>query len=253
MDELPLLAEYGINEAMAKDTFKWLQGLPRILLPQQINKACMNAVVARLIGRKGGKHELSLVQGMSNRQSTISEGAFIEHNVTSTPEASTTCEVAALVDHFNQESVCTTLLIREFLKAHFPLLDLLPRILGPEDDLTKASKVLLVICSSECFQRKAFVRQLFQAASVGVGVITVVAEQSFRFPTEDFYSQVREASHVLPDSLDTTADLELIIRKIFEEIAIGVHPQESEDAVKVRVAAIVRSPSLSERHTTKSM
>ena len=241
VDGLPSLAEYGVNELMAKDTFKWLGGLPRILLPEHVSKACMDAVVAQLTVLQKGKHKLSAVDGIVISQSTESQGTLVELQVSSIPDSSIACHVAALVDHSNQEAVCTALLIRELLKAHFPLLDLVPHVLGHQDHLTKVTKVLLVICSNGCFQQRNFVRQLFEAASVGVGIITVVVEQSFRFPTEAFYSKVREAYHVVTDSLDTTEDFVLIIRKIFEEIAVGVHPQDSEEAVKVRVAATMMS------------
>jgi len=159
-------------------------------------------------------------------------------------DSSAAFQVAAMVDHSSLEAVCTALLIRELLKGHFPLLDLVPHILGQEEVLTARTKVLLVVCSNGCFQQRPFVDQLFQAASVRAGVITVVAEQSFRFPTEAFYSEMRQAHHVLSDRRQTTDDLVSMIRRIFEEIAIVVHPQDSDGAVKVRVAAIAQRLSL---------
>ena len=237
VDGLPSLAEYDISEAMVKETFNWLRGLPRILLPQQITRASMVAVVGRLTMRTSGKHERSPVEGVSSQVSSDQEAEFVQHQVSSIPDSAAASQVAALVDHSNQEAVCTAFLIQELLKAHFPLLDLVPYILTEQDDISSFTTTVLVICSNGCFQRKAFVRQLFQAASAEVGVITVVVEQNFRFPTEAFYAEVQQRSQVLANPLHTTDDLVLIIRKIFEEIAICVHPQDSEEAVKVRVAA----------------
>ena len=75
----------------------------------------------------------------------------------------------------------------------------------------------------------------------------LLASRTSVFPRRPFNAKVQQRSQVLANPLQTTDDLVLIIRKIFEEIAICVHPQDSEEAVKVRVAAAFKNPGLSAR------
>ena len=90
--------------------------------------------------------------------------------------------------------------------------------------------------SNGCFQRPSFVRQLFQAASRGIGAITVIVDASFQFPSDAFYQELRALSvHSLSATgiERDTDELITLIKKLFEEIGIHVHPQDSQAVLEV--------------------
>ena len=133
----------------------------------------------------------------------------------------------------NWKTVCAVL-VELLLTAHFPMLAL-PR---PQDDLPEITKIVLVICSSLCFFRPVLVKQLLQARALGVGVIRVIAETSFQFPTHAWCKELTDVSHsgVTP----TPTDLTILVKIIFQEIAVHVEVQDSEHALQVRGEAIAK-------------
>jgi len=153
----------------------------------------------------------------------------------STPAAVT---IVSIVDHTNQESVCTALLVRELLKRFFPL-TVPGHVLGPNENLPTNATLLLVMSSNGCFQRQGFVRQLFQAERLGIGAIPVIVDDSFQFPSNAFFQHLRMVS---PYTLSGTGrdidDLIELIKHLFEEIGICVRPQDSQEVLEVRAEAI---------------
>ena len=162
-------------------------------------------------------------------------GPTVTHLVTEPVEWSTPAAVTvvSIVDHTNQESVCTALLVRELLKSFFPLSG--PgHVLGPDENVPTNATLLLVISSNGCFQRPGFVHQLFQAERLGIGAIPIILGDVFHFPSEAFFHELRALSaHILSRTHRHADDLIALIKKLFEEIGIHVCPQDSQGVLEV--------------------
>ena len=244
------LAPFGISLQMTQETLWWLGTRPWIVLPRSINSGGVDAVVEKLVGRKKGRKEmatvpsvLSIINSYGHDENEENEVCHwrpretVSHLVSeprgwSAPAAVT---VVSIVDHTNQESVCAALLVRELLKRFFPLTG--PgHVLGPDENLPASATLLLVMSSNGCFQRPSFVRQLFQAASRGIGAIPVIVDDSFQFPSDALYQELRAlAVHIL-SATETERDageLITLIKKLFEEIGIHVRPQDSQAVLEV--------------------
>ena len=93
----------------------------------------------------------------------------VAHHVTDNLQLGTmaTMHLVSIVDHRNLESVCTALLVQELLKTRYPLTGA-GHVVGPDESLPEGTTSLLVVCSTGCFQRPSFVRQLFEAEARGV-------------------------------------------------------------------------------------
>ena len=232
------LAPYGISLQMTQETLWWLGTRPWIVLPRSINSCGVDAVVEKWSAERkenrrwppchpcyrSSKHghdenEKSEVCHWRSRN-TVSH-LVSEPRGWSAPAAVT---VVSIVDHTNQESVCTALLVCELLKRFFPLTG--PgHVLGPDENLPASATLLLVMSSNGCFQRPSFVRQLFQAASRGIGAIPVIVDASFQFPSDAFFQELRALSvHILSATgMKRDADELITLKKLFEEIGIRVH------------------------------
>jgi len=142
------------------------------------------------------------------------------------------CQVVAVVDHTNPEAVWTAFIVKELLKDHFPLLTKIPHVLAADEKIPDTILVLLVICSNGCFLQVPFLRQLVQAQEFDVGVIPIITEERFRIPREPH-------EHAFCDEFEEH-DLVALSTRIFEVIGIRVYPQDSQDALCTRVAAIAK-------------
>ena len=101
--------------------------------------------------------------------------------------------------HRNLESVSTALLVQELLKTRYPLTGA-GHVVGPDESLPESTTSLLVVCSTGCFQRPSFVRQLFEAETRGVVAIPIIADGSFQFPSDAMYQELLALSpHILQD------------------------------------------------------
>ena len=244
------LAPFGISLQMTQETLWWLGTRPWIMLPRSINSGGVDAVVEKLVGRKKGRQEmgtvpsvLSVINSHGHHEEEENEVCHwrsrktVSHLVSEPTRwfAPAAVTVVSIVDHTNQESVCTALLVRELLKRFFPLTG--PgHVLGPDENLPASATLLLVMNSNGCFQRPGFVRQLFQAASRGIGAIPVIVDASFQFPSDAFYQELRALSvHILSATgIERDADdLITLIKKLFEEIGIHVCPQDSQAVLEV--------------------
>ena len=63
-------------------------------------------------------------------------------------------------------------------------------VVGPDESLLEGTTSLLVVCSTGCFQRPSFVRQLFEAEARGVVAIPIIADGSFQFPSDAMYQEL---------------------------------------------------------------
>jgi len=218
-------------------------------------------VVEKLIIRKHGRHEMATVAGVqtveSHGQEEVTDdedgatvvthwrsGKAASNYVTEPSQWATpdVVRVVSIVDHSNQESVCTALLVGELLKRFFPL-TAAGHVLGPEESLPTSVTTLLVMCSNGCFQKPSFVRQLLQTKANGIGAIPIIVEERFQFPSDALFQELRPLSaHVLSDAPPDLVldDLIAIIKNLFEEIGIHVRPQDSQEALEVRAAAVAK-------------
>ena len=97
-----------------------------------------------------------------------------------------------------------------------------------------------MVCSSGCFQRPSFVRQLFQAQSRGIRAVLIIVDGNFQFPSEPFYEQLRALSaHIMHGTDRHVDDLIALIGSLFEEIGISLRGQDSQAVHEVRAAAVV--------------
>ena len=90
--------------------------------------------------------------------------------------------------------------------------------------------------SNGCFQKPRFVRQLFQAEQLGIGAIPIIVDDSFQFPSDEVFQELRALStHVLSQTGPERQmdDLITLIKKLFEEIGIHVRPQDSQRVMEV--------------------
>ena len=248
------LAPYGISLEMAQLTLWWLGTRPWIVLPQSISTAGVDAVVKKLVGRRKGAQEMAPVSSMTSiinpplkdemeedeeNEATMvgvwRPGQTVSHLVTEPMEWSTPAAVTvvSIVDHTKQESVCTALLVRELLKKFFPFTG--PgHVLGPTENLPTNATLLLVMSSNGCFQREAFIRQLFQVERLGIGAIPLIVDDSFQFPSDAFFQQLRAVSpYVFCGTGRDVDDLIALIRQLFEEIGIHVRPQDAQAVLEV--------------------
>ena len=260
------LAPFGISVEMAQQTLWWLGARPWIVLPRSISPAGVSAVVEKLVGRKRGTQEMaavsfvkSIIESPENEEHVEKEetpvshwrsGPTVSHHVSEQADwsAPATVAVVSVVDHTNQEAVCTALLVRELLKKFFPLTG--PgHVLGPEENLPRNATMLLVMSSNGCFQRPYFVRQLFQAERLGIGAIPVIVDDSFRFPSDLFFQELRALSaHRLSQTDRDADDLIALIKKLFEEIGIHVRPQDSQGVLEVWDVGKRKCPCFGTQH-----
>ena len=243
------LAPYGIGLEMVQHTLWWLGTRPRIVLPCAMSLAGVDAVVGKLISRRGGRDEMATVACMEStttipdtEESGVAEGGTrwrqpqrVSHQVVEpyrwlTPA---TVSVVSIVDHSNQESVCTALLVKELLKTFFPLSGL-GHVLAPEENVPVDATTVLVMSSNGCFQKPRFIRQLFQVEAPGICAFPIIVDDTFQIPSDALFRELRAlSSSILSDPLRDPADLIAIIQCLFQEIGTHVRPQDSLAALEV--------------------
>jgi len=272
------LVKFGIHVDMVQEALRWLRTRPSIVIPEEMSLAVADAVAGKLVSRRRGLFECSPHPGIDTEKNTWEGNSFhdgaktsvssevahvigkvlwkskivtlpvgrsqAEHRVQNLvdPAAMSNCRVVAIVDRGDSEAVCAALLVREMLVQFLPSsLEKVPYVLRENDDVSANVDVILVICTNGCFRSAAFVRQLLTADEIGARFIPVVAVDNFRFPVDGRFTE--EMRHVAPAILDhgrqhTLEDLVRVVGIVFQEIAIGVVLQDSEDVIAVRVAAI---------------
>ena len=253
------LAKFGISVEMAQETLLWLRSRSRLLLPQRLTLAVSDAVAGKLVSRKRGLCEHATQLGVESARLASEVEADAHHRsrhirhlkITSAahvvqqledPPAMPTGEVVAIVDHGNWEGVCTALLVREMLVPHLSTaVERVPYVPTEDDPWPPKTQCALVICTNGCFHSVHFAKQVLEAADRGVHFLPVVAEESFQFPTEAFYEELqRTVLNTLPSQKHRHTNLVTAIGTIFQEIAVDVILQESEDIIAVHVSAIAR-------------
>ena len=269
------LAPYGIDVEMVQRTLKWLATVPAVILPQKLCLDGVDAVVRKLVRRGRGRKEMVVVDGVqtvTNHREDVDEVATssfavvctspdgdqeihetnvphwesglrsVTHTISSTNRQRSymSVPVVSIVDHTTQESVCTAILLKEMLKPHCPLTGA-GHVLGADEGLPDSTTIVLAVCSNGCFQKPFFVRQLFEAEARSLTVIPIVADSSFQFPCDVMFQELRQLSgFILKGSERTAPDLVALIGMLFEEIAVHVCPQDSQDVLDVRAKVIAK-------------
>jgi len=157
------------------------------------------------------------------------------------PPAMSGCRVVAVVDPGDWEAVCAALLVREMLVLNQTTsLEKVPHVLSDDDVLPPNVEMVLVVCSTGCFHSSAFCRHVLSADGMGVRFIPIVAAEHFRFPVaKQFAEEMRHKAPAITDSgTGNLEDLVRVVCRIFEEIAIDVVLQDSEEVIRVRIEAI---------------
>ena len=254
------LAPYGISPDVARETLLWLSRRPLIVLPHFMSLVGVDACVEKMVLRNQGRSDMVRVSGIrtvsSAGDANVADGAVpvsiertslewlsscsVAHHVTDNLQWGTmaTTHLVSIVDHRNLESVCTALIVQELLKTRYPLTGA-GHVVGPDESLPEGTTSLLVVCSTGCFQRPSFVRQLFEAETRGVVAIPIIADGSFQFPSDAMYQELLALSpHILQDLGRDATDLIALIRSLFEEIAINVRPQDTHGVLEVRASTI---------------
>lgn len=251
LDGVEMVAAHGIGIDMMRDTLRWLPSLPHIVLPSAMTGACLTSVMGKLVARKGGKRELSPVLGVQSIELDDFDTDILGEESEETGACESwkvygnqcvvedrpgslvpmECRVVSVVDHSNWEAVCAALIIQELMKPFSPLLCMVPHVLGADETMSDAVTIVLVICSSGCFQRAAFVQQLMEAASRRAGVVPIIIEKSFDIP-KTYATDCFELAGTEPDQVA------FLVQSIFENIAIYVIPQDAEEILLSRSWAI---------------
>jgi hypothetical protein len=130
--------------------------------------------------------------------------------------------------------------VKDVLKGLFQdSATLIPHVVQTTEEMPRSVQKLLVTCSNGCFASPFVAKSLLRAAEIGVGVLPVISEESFRFPTKSFFEELRKMEwDVLGGTaydMDTYQDL---IKRLFTEIGVTVIAQESQAVVDLRVASI---------------
>jgi len=98
-----------------------------------------------------------------------------------------------------------------------------PRVLSASDEVPLGAKKVLVACSNECFKNAPLIRQILQASENECHMIPVVAEDAFRFPTQDFWDVMKKDFPTLMEEVgrdDVHCDtLIAVIQGIFSELS----------------------------------
>lgn len=244
------LASHGISVGMTQETLSWLSGLPTILLERTVTLSCINAVTAKLVARQGRKCETVPEPGMTVReeQETQSSHVFLRpvRDFLGVPDS---CSVFFLVDHANLEAVCTALIVEELLQKRASLQENGSHIVAEGDEIAETAKTIVVVCSNGCFLQAGFARQLCRAAELSAGIVPIVAEGGFRFPTDDVLEELASSSaHILRGTRYETVDLVSLVQQIFQVIAVSVNTHESEQVLDVRVRLILERLSCTALH-----
>ena len=234
------LAPFGISLQMTQETLWWLGTRPWIVLPRSVNSGGFDAVVEKLVGRKKGRQEMATVPSVlsiinshghdeneEDQENHWRSRETVSHLVSeplgcSTPAAVT---VVSIVDHTNQESVCTALLVRELLKRFFPLTG--PgHVLGPDENLLAA-----------CHELQRVLPEAELCAPAFPGWVSWNRRDSGRSNfrrTRSTRNSVHSQSIYSATGIELDADdLITLIKKLFEEIGIHVCPQDSQAVLEV--------------------
>jgi len=230
------LAPHGISEAMVQETLRWISSNPTVKFPPSVNMKILDTLTAHLMDSK-------------------QEGVVVITDAAS-QHSKAKCEAVILADPSYCEATSTAYTLEKLL---LPLCggdpEKAPRVLSASDEVPLGAKKVLIVCSNECFKTAPLVRQILQASENECYMLPIVAEDAFRFPTQDFWDEVRkDFPTLMADVGRDDVDCEMliaVIQGIFSEIAVAFHACDNSAAdLKVRAATVARR--IQNKSTTSS-
>lgn len=231
------LAPHGISEAMVQETLRWISSNPTIKFPNTVNMKIMDTLCGHLFKPPEGVVTIS------------DEG---------NPHSKSKCESVILVDSTYAEAIATAFVLEKLI---LPFVgsesEKLPRVLSDSEDVPPAAKKVLVVCSNGCFQNPMLCKRIMQASENESYILPIVAEDAFRFPTSEFWDDMRKEGPTLMDQIGKDYDIEQlieVIKGIFSEIAVAFHACDNSAAdLKVRAGTVARRISNKTTMSSKSV
>lgn len=241
-----VLMEHCITTQMVQDMWHWLMNgnHGQTTLPETIGQSVLDTLVRRLVA------------------SELRAETLIA-NISRTGNELTQAEVVIVTDNANMESIAAAWILFKLmvpLTLHLPLLR--PHVLSCIEVLPNATTKLILILTNGCLQSKRLLKTLLRASYLEAAVLPVISEESFRFPTADFYRDLRESSAMnrisssdgdsaaaLSARLVDASVLHETIKAIFVEIAITFNTHDTEAIIKTRAQMVVDRIIKMERHT----
>jgi hypothetical protein len=231
------LANHGVSIDQVQDTLLWLQSNVSITLPHNMDLKSFDDLAKHLVNNK------SL------------NGAIDEPKKADTLPA-TTIPILCNVDW--SESLATAFIIQKLLllKMLHASANSFPRVLLRDETLHKHADKAVLVCSNGCFVHRLVVSALLQGSTQQLKVLPVICEDSFRFPSKQFFTAL--AADVAPlmrvlreenerngtpyeEDLFTYEQLQRAVKQCFAEIAVVCQPADyssTEDVLDLKADAI---------------
>ncbi|CAE8591418.1 unnamed protein product [Polarella glacialis] len=216
------LAAHGISLAAVQETLRWMRELPRIELLGTLDSTltrslCKELVVMRVSPGSMVKNSVQLgceAEDEPDKEARLAN-RMIQYNGS---------KVAILVDYKNMEAVATALVLQLMVS---PLLmsvgGMVPYIMAADEEAMPTVRILVVICSQGCFANPEIAKVLLSSAALSFTVLPIIAEDSFRIPTKDFYDEALASAGTT--SMSRKLSRAAVIKQIFQEIAVAFQPQ----------------------------
>jgi len=216
------LAAHGISLAAVQETLRWMQDLPTIELLGTLDSTLARSLCKELVVMhvSPGIMFQNSVQLNCEAQDEPDKEARLASRKTQYNGS----KVAILVDYKNMEAVATALVLQLMVS---PLLvslgGMVPYIMAADEEAMPTVQILVMICSQGCFANPDITKVLVSSAARRLKVLPVIAEDGFRFPTQDFYDEVltkcwrRSAGDEAPAKLSQFA---AVIKQVFQEIPV---------------------------------
>ncbi|CAE8711814.1 unnamed protein product [Polarella glacialis] len=225
------LAVHGISLAAVQETLLWMRELPTIELPGTLDSKLTRALCKELVVMhvSPGSMRKNGVQLSNEAEDELYEETSPvnrkESRLVTRKAQFNGSKVAILVDYKNMEAVATALVLQLMVS---PLLissgGMVPYIMTANEEAMPTVQIIVVICSQGCFGNQDIASVLVSSAARSLTVLPIIAEDSFRFPTKDFYDEVLATAGTTSMSAKPS-HLATVIKQVFQEIAVGFNPQ----------------------------
>ncbi|CAE8629313.1 unnamed protein product [Polarella glacialis] len=216
------LVAHGISLAAVQETLRWMQDLPTIELLGTLDSTLARSLCKELVVMhvSPGIMFQNSVQLNCEAQDEPDKEARLASRKTQYNGS----KVAILVDYKNIEAVATALVLQLMVSPLLVSLEgMVPYIMAADEEAMPTVRILVVICSQECFANPDINKVLVSSAARRLKVLPVIAEDGFRFPTQDFYDEVltkcwrRSAGDEAPAKLSQFA---AVIKQVFQELPV---------------------------------
>jgi hypothetical protein len=217
------LAEHGISIEQLQETLRWIMVKTTLVVPGSLSEKTLQGLIDELVARQRTSHMFS--QELSFRCNRVNPSA----------------KFAILVDHCNYEAEACALVLRMYLAKHFvhsP--NDIPFVLPKDEPVPDTIRSLLIMCTRGALQQPEFLKSLMQAAQNSVKHLPILADESFRFPTQSFILESKLVVSALTDKLD---DLAKLIQQVFKEIAVVFQPEQyssTEEVLQIKSKQIAK-------------